>query len=103
MLHKTSPEPGVQATGLLTTEEIGGRVVYLLNRDHVLYPAVTALLRAEDELPRRLRGEISAWQLPPVAAALYGSAARRDGDTGSDIDMLLVRPASLGSRARTYR
>lgn len=25
-------------------------------------------------------GEIAAWQLPPVAAALSGSAARRDGD-----------------------
>jgi predicted nucleotidyltransferase len=86
--------------GLLATEEIGGRVVYLLNRDHVLYPAVTALLRAEDELPRRLRGEIPAWIVPPVAAALYGSAARRDGDADSDIDILLVRPASLGSRER---
>jgi hypothetical protein len=84
--------------GLVTTEEIGDRIVYLLNRDHVLYPAVTALLLAEGELPRRLRGEISAWQIPPVAAALYGSAARRDGDAGSDIDILLVRPASLGSR-----
>jgi hypothetical protein len=86
--------------GLLTTEEIGDRVVYLLNRDHVLYPAVTALLRAEDELPRRLRGEIPAWLVPPVAAALYGSAARRDGDADSDIDILLVRPASPGSRER---
>ncbi len=86
--------------GLVTTEEIGDRVVYFLNRDHVLYPAATALLRAEDELPRRLRGEISAWQIPPVAAALYGSAARRDGDAGSDIDILLVRPASLRSRER---
>jgi len=86
--------------GLVTTEEIGGRVVFLLNRDHVLYPAVTALLRAEEELPRRLRGEIPAWLVPPVAAALYGSAARRDGDADSDIDILLVRPASLGSRER---
>ena len=86
--------------GLVTTAEIGDRIVYSLNRDHVLYPAATALLRAEDELPRRLRGEIPAWQIPPVAAALYGSAARRDGDAASDIDILLVRPASLGSRER---
>ena len=38
-------------------EQIGDRVVYLLNRDHVLYPAVTALLRAEDELLRRLHDQ----------------------------------------------
>jgi hypothetical protein len=65
--------------GLLTTVQIGDRVVYLLNRDQVPYPAVTALLRAQDEFPRRLRGEILAWLVPPVAAALYGSAGRRDG------------------------
>jgi predicted nucleotidyltransferase len=86
--------------GLLTTERIGDRVVYLLNRDHVLYAAVTALLGAQDELPRRLRGEMPAWLVPPVAAALYGSAARQDGDADSDVDILLVRPASLGSRER---
>jgi predicted nucleotidyltransferase len=86
--------------GLVITEEIGDRVVYLLNRDHVLYPAATALLGAADELPRGLRREISAWQIPPVAAALYGSAARRDGDAASDIDILLVSPASLRSRER---
>lgn len=86
--------------GLLTAEEFGDRIVYSLNRDHVLYPAVTALVRAEDELPRRLRAEISAWQVRPAVAALYGSAARRDGDAGSDIDVLLVRPAGLGSRER---
>ncbi len=86
--------------GLVTAEEIGDRVVYSLNRDHVLYPAVTALLRADGELVRRLRAEISAWPVQPAAAALYGSAARHDGDTGSDIDILLVRPAGLTARER---
>lgn len=79
--------------GLLLAEPIGDRIVYSLNRDHVLYPAVTALIRSADELPRRLRREISGWQVAPSAAALYGSAARRDGDADSDIDLLLVRPA----------
>lgn len=86
--------------GLLTAEQIGDRIVYSLNRDHILYPAVAALLRAGDELPRRLRAEISAWQVQPTAAALYGSAARRDGDADSDIDILLIRPARLAARDR---
>lgn len=81
--------------GLVIAEEVGDRIVYSLNREHVLSPAVTALLRAGDELVRRLRTAISDWQVPPAAAALYGSAARRDGDEGSDIDLLLVRPARL--------
>jgi DNA-binding transcriptional ArsR family regulator len=86
--------------GLVTAEEIGDRTVYSLNREHVLYPSVTALLRAGDELARRLRAEVKDWQVPPAAAALYGSAARRNGDEGSDIDLLLVRPAGMGSAER---
>jgi hypothetical protein len=43
---------------------------------------------------------VSEWQVPPLAAALYGSAARRDGDEGSDIDLLLVRPERMGSAER---
>lgn len=86
--------------GLATAAEFGDRIVYTLNREHVLYPAVAALVRAEDELPRRLRAEISAWQVRPAVAALYGSAARRDGDADSDIDILLVRPPGMGARER---
>ncbi len=86
--------------GLLLSEQVGDRMVYSLNHDHVLHPAVVALLRAEDELPRRLRKEISGWQVSPAAAAVYGSAARRDGDIDSDIDILLIRPPDFGSRQR---
>jgi predicted nucleotidyltransferase len=86
--------------GLLSSEQVGDRIVYSLNHDHVLHPAVVALLRAEDELPRRLRKEISSWQLPPASAVMYGSAARRDGDIDSDVDLLLIRPPDFGSRQR---
>ena len=86
--------------GLVSSEQVADRTVYTLNRDHVLYPAVSDLLRVSDELSRRLRSEISDWQVPPASAALYGSAARRDGDTSSDIDLLIIRPANLTSRQR---
>lgn len=94
-------ESGGRSTGwhgLLVAERVGDRIVYSLNRDHVLHPAVAALIRSADELSRRLRKEISGWQVQPVAAALYGSAARRDGDANSDVDVLLIRPAGSGPR-----
>ena len=83
------------AHGVCLTEDIGGRVVYTLNYDHVLYDAVTALLKADRELPRRLKGALADWELAPSSAVLFGSAARRDGDVGSDVDLLLVRPPLL--------
>lgn len=77
--------------GVCTSQEIGGRIVYSLNDDHVLYPAVAALLHANRELPRRLTQALSSWEPAPMTAVLFGSAARHDGDTGSDVDLLLVR------------
>lgn len=82
------------AHGVCLTEVIGGRVVYTLNYDHVLYDAVTALLKADRELPRRLKSALAGWEPAPASAVLFG-AARRDGDVGSDVDLLLVRPPQL--------
>jgi predicted nucleotidyltransferase len=87
--------------GVVLGESIGGRVVYSLNSDHVLTPAVWALLRAREELPRRLRAELTEWETEPVVGLLYGSAARLDGDEDSDVDVLLVRPALNTSTVRT--
>jgi predicted nucleotidyltransferase len=83
------------AHGVCLTQDVGGRVVYTLNYDHVLYDAVAALLEADRELPRRLRSALAGWEPTPASAVLFGSAARRDGDVGSDVDLLLVRPSQL--------
>lgn len=66
--------------------------IYELNREHVLYPAVQALVSVKDDLPRRLAQAISGWRRAPLSAALFGSAARSDGGPASDIDLLVVRP-----------
>jgi len=42
---------------------------------------------------RRLHAVLAEWEPAPISAALFGSAARRDGDIRSDIDLLIVRPA----------
>jgi predicted nucleotidyltransferase len=80
------------AHGVCRSEDVGGRLVYTLNDDHLLYDAVAALLDADRELPRRLRNTLAEWDPAPVSAVLFGSAARRDGDVDSDVDLLLVRP-----------
>ena len=43
-----------------------------------------------------MREEIDTWRIRPVVAAVFGSAARSDGDTSSDIDVLLVHPPFPG-------
>ena len=88
--------------GLVETEEAGGRVVYSLNYDHLLYDAVEAILAADGALRRRMSDAIETWTIQPVSAVLFGSAARLDGDTDSDIDLLLVRPAVRASQRAAW-
>jgi predicted nucleotidyltransferase len=89
--------------GLVTREEVGRTFLYELNRDHLLAPAVEQMAGAHAELIRRLRDAIGAWEVPPVHASMFGSAARGDGDTGSDIDLLIVRPADVGPDDAAWR
>jgi len=79
--------------GVCGSEELGGRTLYSLNYDHVLYPAIRAALDAPTALRKRLTGEFAAWEIEPDCALLFGSAARGDGHVESDIDILLIRPA----------
>jgi predicted nucleotidyltransferase len=45
-------------------------------------------------LLQRMRAEFETWSTPPVAAWLFGSAARGEARVDSDIDVLLVPPAA---------
>lgn len=89
--------------GLVHRQEVGRTFLYELNRDHLLAPAVEQMAGARIELIRRLRETIGAWPVPPVHASLFGSAARGDGDTRSDIDLLVVRPANVDSEDQAWR
>lgn len=63
---------------------------YVLNRDHVAAPAVELLATLHGELTRRLRAAVEDWPTLPRLVGMFGSAARRDGDANSDIDVLVV-------------
>ena len=63
---------------------------YVLNRDHLAAPAIESLASLHGELVDRIRQAVEKWPVPPTVVGLFGSAARRDGDSSSDIDVLVV-------------
>jgi predicted nucleotidyltransferase len=89
--------------GLVHREEAGGAFLHTLQREHLAAPAVLVLARLRTELLERLRGAVEQWEVQPVSAALFGSAARGDGDAESDIDILVVRPAQLDEADERWR
>jgi predicted nucleotidyltransferase len=101
-LVRTGSQPAVNAAlrrlaeeGLVWGEEAGNAFLYTLNREHLGTPAVELLLGIRAELERRLRAEIAEWGIAPSHVSIFGSAARGDGDTRSDIDIFVVRPAGV--------
>lgn len=81
--------------GVVQARPAGGALLFSLNRDHLAVPAITRLTDLRGELWRRLRELVAGWARPPVHSGVFGSAARGDGDAGSDIDLLVVRPDKL--------
>lgn len=78
--------------GLVLVETHGAGRLCRLNRAHLAADALLALVDLRARLIDFLRSEVRAWSQEPVHASLFGSAARGDGDTASDLDLLLVRP-----------
>lgn len=85
--------------GLVSVQEAGAGAVllYTLNREHMAAEPVLALLGLRRSLVDRLRGELAGWPQPPLHMSLFGSAARGDGSTASDIDLFVVRPATVAA------
>lgn len=78
--------------GIVSATMMGRNQVHELNRAHIAAPIADQLAGLRTELWRRLRESIAEWAHPPVLASVFGSAARGDGGTDSDIDLLLVHP-----------
>ena len=89
--------------GLVDAQDAGKAVLYTLNRDHLTYPAVEILAGIRSELINRLRETIASWQVQPLHASVFGSAARSDGDSASDIDLFVVRPDEVGEEDPAWR
>ena len=78
--------------GLVLVEEHGSGRLCRLNRAHLAADALLALVDLRGRLIEFLRSETGRWAHRPLHVSLFGSAARGDGDTTSDLDLLVIRP-----------
>jgi predicted nucleotidyltransferase len=63
---------------------------FILNRDHLAADAVATLANMRSALFERIRAVTAEWSPAPSLVGMFGSAARREGDDESDIDLLVV-------------
>lgn len=77
--------------GLVVVKDRGAGRLCRLNREHLAAEPLLALVGLRTRLLDKLRSEVAAWPRRPVHVSLFGSAARGDGTTASDLDLLVVR------------
>ena len=77
--------------GLVVVKDRGAGRLCRLNREHLAAEPLLALVGLRPRLLDMLRSEVVAWPRRPFNVSLFGSAARGDGTTASDLDLLVVR------------
>lgn len=77
--------------------------LYRLNRDHVAAEPVLMLADLRGRLLERIAESVRRWEAAPDALWLFGSAARGDGSSSSDIDLLVLRSSAMSGDDPTWR
>lgn len=77
--------------GIVLRRVAGGAHLYRLNREHVAAQWVEGLATMPEQVTERLRAIIAEWKEAASVAFLFGSAARRQASSTSDVDILVVR------------
>lgn len=78
--------------GLVRSQPAGAANLYSLNEQHLLIAAIDQAFDVRAKFVSRMAQAIGNWEIPPPHVSLFGSMARADGDTQSDIDLLVLRP-----------
>ena len=80
--------------GLVLVDERGLGRLCRLNRAHLAADPLLALVGLRARMIEFLRAEVAAWHHRALHVSLFGSAARGDGTTRSDLDLLVIRSES---------
>jgi len=102
-IHKLLPEDGSLAgvrkalqrltdQGVVLEEVVGRTHAFRLNREHLIADAILAMVSAKSTLVDRIRSEVASWEFVPSSVVLFGSAARNEMRTDSDLDIFIALP-----------
>lgn len=78
--------------GVVLSDRVGNAFAYRLNREHLAAEHIIGLSQIRKTLLERIEDRLESWEIPPVYAAVFGSAARGGMTEDSDVDLLLIRP-----------
>ncbi len=87
--------PGLVELGLVDRREVPPSSLFRLNRENVAAQVVIELARSHDTALERMGTAARELPIPPGSVIVFGSFARREADSESDIDAVIVRPDDI--------
>ena len=87
--------PDLVALGVVERREVPPSSLFRLVPEHVASRALLALARSTDTVLDEMGRLAEALPQPAVSVIVFGSFARREAEAGSDIDVVVIRPANI--------
>lgn len=87
--------PDLVDLGVLERREVPPASLFRFVPEHVASRALLALAHSTDTVLDEIGRLAGALPRPPVSVIVFGSFARREADTQSDIDVVVVRPTAV--------
>ncbi|WP_280804427.1 nucleotidyltransferase domain-containing protein [Aurantimicrobium minutum] len=85
------------SVGIVEELSVSRAHLYRLNREHLGAELIVQLASLKHVFFARLHNEMSQWDIPPIFACIFGSAARDQMSTGSDVDLFVIQPDKTSS------
>lgn len=101
--HASRVLPGLVSLGLVERRDVPPAALFRVVPEHVAVRAVMELSRARDVVLGEVGQLAEKLSPPPVSVIVFGSVARGDASVGSDIDLVVVRPAAVGEESDDWR
>ena len=87
--------PELVDLGVVERREVPPASLFRIVPEHIASRALLALARSADAVLDEMGRLARALPRPPASAIVFGSFARREADTHSDIDVVIVRPTEI--------
>jgi len=94
--------PKLVELGMVERRELPPSSLFRLVNEHVASRAVLALAGARRTVLDQVGRAAGALASPPISVILFGSFARGDARSGSDIDVVIVRPAAVAEENEAW-
>ena len=87
--------PELVALGIVERREVPPSSLFRLVAENVASRAILALARSTDTVLDEIGRLAASLPCPPASVIVFGSLARREADSDSDVDVVVVRPEGI--------